>query len=164
MRAGRDHRRGEALGGDRRAGRCRPRHLLPIAALPLFLLAACDELPVAPGAPGTGTLSVSVPELEATSVEGAAAPPVSFHVTNDGEARLTYVVQARDRRFTISPPVGTLDPGEREEVVLAYSSRDLAAGTVGPLDVTVTVEGSRRRPARVVWKLVVSPDPARSRP
>lgn len=129
-----------------------------------MVLAACDDLPLEPGAPGTGTLSVSVAELEAASVEGAAALPVSFHVSNDGEARLTYVVQARDRRFTISPPVGTLDPGEREEVVLAYSSRDLPAGTVGPLDVTITVEGSRRRPVRVAWKLVVSPAPARTGP
>jgi len=145
----------------RRDRRCRPRHILPIAAFLLPLLGACDEVPVSPGEPGTGVLEVSTRELEAKSTEGASAPAVSFLVTNAGEGRLTYVVQARDRRFTISPPVGTLEPGEQEEIVLGFSSRDLPAGTVGPLDVTVTAEGSRRRPARIAWTLVVRPDPAK---
>jgi phage-related baseplate assembly protein len=137
--------------------------MLPIAALLLPFLVACEEVPVTPGEPGTGILEVVASELEAKSIEGAPAPPVAFRVVNVGAARLTYVVEARDRRFTISPPVGTLDPGEADEIVLAYASRDLPAGTVGPLEVTVTVEGSRRRPARVAWTLVVISDPAKAK-
>lgn len=161
MRAALERRRLDGASWRARRCRCRPRHLLPIAALVLPVLAACDELPVAPGAPGTGLLEVSTRELEAKSVEGAPAPPVSFRVSNVGEARLTYVVQTGDRRFAISPPVGTLDPGEEEEIVLLYASRDLPAGTVGPLELTVTVEGSRRRPIRIAWKLDVAPAPGR---
>jgi len=161
MWAGSEVRAGTTRAARRQDRRCRPRHILPIAALLLPLLGACDEVPVDPGEPGTGVLEVSTRDLEAKSTEGTPAPAVSFRVTNAGEGRLTYVVQAHDRRFTISPPVGTLAPGEEEEIVLAYASRDLPAGTVGPLDVTVTVEGSRRRPARIAWTLVVRPDPAK---
>jgi hypothetical protein len=158
MWAGFEGQPGTTRATHRRGRRCRPRQILPIAAL---LLGACEEIPVSPGEPGTGVMEVSARELETKSTEGGPAPAVSFLVTNAGEARLTYVVQARDRRFTISPPVGTLEPGEHEEIVLGFASRDLPAGTVGPLDVTVTVEGSRRRPARIAWKLIVRPDPAK---
>jgi hypothetical protein len=145
--------------------RTRPR--IPHGALPFAALAACVVAgstagcadPLSASGPKPGLLEIEGTEIELRSLEGTPAPPARFEVRNAGETSLAYVVFVEDRRFQVEPAVGTLGPGESEAIDVEFASRDLPPGPVGPLAISVAVEGSRRRPARVSYALTVEPDP-----
>lgn len=120
--------------------------------------ARCTE-PLWTSGPTAGLLEIEGTEIELRTLEGTPAPPARFEVSNTGETSLAYVVFVDDRRFEVTPAVGTLAPGESETIAVEFASRDLPPGPVGPLAISVAVEGSRRRPARVSYALTVEPDP-----